>query len=472
MSAAFGLLGKYAAAFRDAWRGRKSMAPASLEAHELEFLPAHLELRDSPLSPAPLWVARLIVAFALLALAWSVWGEVDIVVVASGKVVPGSRTKVIQPLEPGVIKRIAVRDGDRVRNGDLLVELDATSVGADVSKSQNELASAQLGAARAQALLEAQAQAHPEVRMPPSLPGASQQQRAEQLSLAQAQLSEYRARGSALQAELAQRQAELASAREVLSRSEQTMPLVRERAANYKALLDQQLVARHAYMEREQDRVEREGELATHRARLGEAEAAVQRQMRQIDSLATEFRRTALELLATSRQQISLSGSETVKSRQRDALTRLTAPIDGVVQQLVVHTAGGVVQTAQVLMVIVPLEDHVEIEAWVENKDVGFVKQGQRAAVKVDAFPYTRFGLLEGKVGLVSSDAVQDEKRGPIFQARITVPARELVLNDASKVALSPGMAVTADIATGRRSLISYFLSPLQALTSESLRER
>jgi hemolysin D len=194
--------------------------------------------------------------------------------------------------------------------------------------------------------------------------------------------------------------------------------------------------------------------------------------MRQIDSLATEFRRTALELLATSRQQISLSGSETVKSRQRDALTRLTAPIDGVVQQLVVHTAGGVVQTAQVLMVIVPLEDHVEIEAWVENKDVGFVKQGQRAAVKVDAFPYTRFGLLEGKVGLVSSDAVQDEKRGPIFQARITVPARELVLNDASKVALSPGMAVTADIATGRRSLISYFLSPLQALTSESLRER
>jgi hemolysin D len=471
MSATFGLLGKYASAFREAWRGRKEMTPPALQSHELEFLPAHLEVRDRPVSPAPLWVARLIIAFALLALAWSVWGEVEIVVAAGGKVVPGGRTKVVQPLEPGVIKRIAVKDGDRVRQGDLLVELDATFAGADVSKSQSELAAAQLGAARAQALLQAQAQPQGELNLlAPS--AASESQRAEQLSLARAQLSEYRARRGALQAELVQRQAELASARELVGRSEQSLPLVRERAANFKALHEQQLVPRHAFMEREQDRIEREGELATLRARLAEAEAAVQRQHRQIESLETEFRRTALELLATSRQQISLSQSESVKSRQRDTLTRLTAPIDGVVQQLAVHTTGGVVQTAQVLMAIVPQEDSVEIEAWVENKDIGFVKPGQRAAVKVEAYPYTRFGLLEGQVSLVSSDAVQDEKRGPIFQARITVQARELVTKDGSKLPLSPGMAVTADIATGQRSLISYFLSPLQALTSESLRER
>ena len=129
-------------------------------------------------------------------------------------------------------------------------------------------------------------------------------------------------------------------------------------------------------------------------------------------------------------------------------------------------------QSAQVLMVIVPQEDHIEIEAWVENRDVGFVKTGQRVAVKVEAYPYTRFGLVEGTVNLVSSDAVQDEKRGPIFQTRIKVNTRELLLKDGSKLPLSPGMAVTADIATGQRSLISYFLSPLQALASESLRER
>lgn len=471
MSGMFGLLGKYARALREAWAGRKAMAPPRLQPHEVDFLPAHLEVRDRPISPAPMWVARLIVLFALLALAWSVWGEVEIVVSAGGKVVPGGRTKVIQPLEPGVIKRIAVKDGDRVRRGDVLVELDATSVGADVSKSQAELAQAQLGAARALALLEAQPRAQAEPSMS-SVAAASEQQRSEQLSLARAQLNEYRAKRSALQAELVQRQAELASAREVAARSEQALPLVRERAANFKALHEQQLVARHAFMEREQDRIEREGELAALRARLTEAEAAVQRQQRQIESLDTEFRRTALELLASSRQQISLSQSESVKSRQRDTLTRLIAPIDGVVQQLSVHTTGGVVQTAQVLMAIVPQEEHIEIEAWVENKDIGFVKPGQRAAVKVEAYPYTRFGLLEGQVSLVSSDAVQDEKRGPIFQARITVQARELVLKDASKLPLSPGMAVTADIATGRRSLISYFLSPLQALTSESLRER
>ena len=471
MSAIVGLLGKYARALGQAWRGRKAMEPAALQPHEIEFLPAHLEVRDKPLSPAPLWVARLIVVFGLLALAWSVWGQVEIVVSASGKIVPSGRSKVIQPLEPGLIKRIAVRDGDQVRQGDLLVELDATSVGADFSRTQGELASAQLSAARAQALLQAQELAHSEPRLP-MVQGATEAQRSEQLGLARAQLNEHRARRDALQAELAQRRAELASAREVLARSEQALPLVRERAANFKALLEQQLVSRHAFMEREQDRLEREGELATHRARIAEAEAGVQRQLRQIDSLDTEFRRSAQELLNTSRQQVSLSQSETVKSRQRDTLTRLTAPIDGVVQQLVIHTTGGVVQSAQVLMVIVPQEDHIEIEAWVENRDVGFVKTGQRVAVKVEAYPYTRFGLVEGTVNLVSSDAVQDEKRGPIFQTRIKVNTRELLLKDGSKLPLSPGMAVTADIATGQRSLISYFLSPLQALASESLRER
>jgi hemolysin D len=465
-----GLLTKYGTAFKDAWRSRKSMAAPSLQEHELEFLPAHLELRDKPISPAPMWIARLIALFAFLALAWSIWGEVEIVVAATGKVVPSGRTKVIQPLEPAVIKRIAVKDGDVVRRGDLLVELDATAVGADMTKAQSELAAAQLGAARAKALLESQL-GQGLMRFP-DLPEATDQQRAEQISLAQAQLGEFRARLNALQAELGQRQAALESSREMVRRAEQTLPLVRERAANFKALVEQQLVARHAYMEKEQDLLEREGELATLRSRLVEAEAAVRHQERQIESLKVEFKRTALELLATSRQQTSQSQSETVKSRQRDTLTRLTSPIDGVVEQLAVHTAGGVVQSAQVLMVVVPQEDHVEIEAWVENKDIGFVKPGQRAAVKIDAYPYTRFGLIEGEVKLVSSDAVQDEKRGPIYQARIKVQGRDLVLKDETKLPISPGMSVTADIATGRRSLISYFLSPLQALSSESLRER
>jgi hemolysin D len=162
---------------------------------------------------------------------------------------------------------------------------------------------------------------------------------------------------------------------------------------------------------------------------------------------------------------------EHLKADTRGKLMKLTSPVDGTIQQLGVHTVGGVVTPAQPMMVIVPRDNALEVEAFVENKDVGFVKAGQDAEVKIETFQYTKYGTIHAKVISVSHDAINDEKRGLIYLARVKMD-RSTINVDGSEVNLSPGMAVSAEVKTGKRRVIEYFLSPLLQYGHESLRER
>ena len=164
-------------------------------------------------------------------------------------------------------------------------------------------------------------------------------------------------------------------------------------------------------------------------------------------------------------------GPEVTKTRQREKLMQLRAPVDGTVQQLAIHTIGGVVTPAQALLAVVPSEESLEVEATVLNKDIGFVRPGQRATVKVESFPYTRYGYLEGTVESVSHDAAQDEKMGLVFPARVKLSNASLVIDGVS-VMLTPGMSLSVEIKTGKRRVVDYLLSPLRQHGSEALRER
>lgn len=152
-------------------------------------------------------------------------------------------------------------------------------------------------------------------------------------------------------------------------------------------------------------------------------------------------------------------------------MPRLAAPVDGIVQQLAIHTIGGVVTPAQPLMVIVPESQKLEIEAMVLNKDIGFVSANQPAEIKLEAFPFTKYGIIDGTVSQVSSDAIQDEKQGLVYAARIAMTQSSINV-DGKQVNLSPGMAVTTEIKTGKRRIIEYLLGPVLQYRQESLRER
>jgi len=353
---------------------------------ELAFLPAALEIVETPPSPIGRAIGTTIIALFCVALIWATFGHVDIVASASGKVVPSGRVKLIQPFETGVVRAIHVRDGQSVKAGEVLIELD------------------------------------------PSITAAEQ----------------------------AQKEAERDTIAAVIDKLEAAEPIIAQRVAIWKILTDQRLGSKLTYLETLQLLTENHKDTAIQKSRLVEANAAVE------------------AITARMKRQI------------------LTAPVDGVVQQLAVHTVGGVVTPAQQLAVVVPSDVVLEVEAMVPNRDIGFVHVGQDVQIKIDAFNFTRYGLLHGRVLSVSQDAIvrdvppdktkdntpgaesiSSEPKGQElnYAVRVSLDVTRIQIDDAL-ANLSPGMAVTAEIKTGSRSAISYLLSPLVRHVHDSMHER
>ena len=463
------LLKRYARIFRHAWLHRRETDAPDLHPHEAQFLPAALALRDTPVHPAPRIALWLIMAFALIALVWAIFGRIDVVATAVGKIIPNDRTKVIQPMETAVVKAIHVRDGQAVKLGQVLIELDATSAAADSERLRNEALTAQLEALRAEALLSALEHG----TLPKLKPrdGADAARLLAEQSQATGQYQEYQARRLQRQAEIAPRRAELQATQDQVGKLEQTAPIARQRAQDYQKLVKENFISQHGYLEREQARIEQEQDLASSRSKVMEIRAALVEAQQQQATLAAETRRQLLDQYNLANQKAASLQQEWVKADQRGRLMRMTAPVAGTVQQLAVTTVGGVVTPAQPLLVIVPKENVLEVEAMLPNKDIGFVNPGQDAEVKVETFPFTKYGTIHGKITQVSSDAIQDEKLGLIYSTRVKL-ARDTLRVENKTVRLTPGMAVTVEVKTGTRRVIEYFLSPLMQVTSESLRER
>ena len=356
------------------------------EQEELAFLPAALEIVETPPSPIGRAIGATIVAVFCVALLWAAFGHVDIVASASGKVVPSGRVKLIQPFETGVVRSIHVRDGQSVKAGEVLIELD------------------------------------------PSITAAEQ----------------------------AQKKAELDTIAATVDKLEADEPIIAQRVDILKKLVDKGLGSKLTYLETLQQLTDNQKDTAIQKSRLAEANAAV------------------AAITARMKRQI------------------LTAPVDGVVQQLAVHTIGGVVTSAQQLAMIVPSDVVLEIEALVPNREIGFVHVGQDVQIKVDAFNFTRYGLLHGRVLSVSQDAIvrdvpldktkdntpgaestSSEPKGQElnYAVRVSLDRTQIQVDDAL-ANLSPGMVVTAEIKTGSRAVITYLLSPLLRNVHNSMRER
>lgn len=455
------LLGRYAAIFKAAWGVRHELAGPKRLADERAFLPAALSLQETPVHPAPRRFAIAICSLFLIAMVWSIFGRIDIVAVAPGRIVVSERTKVIQPLEVSVVRAILVKDGDRVQAGQVLVELDATRASADQASVTEQLSAATDEAERAQALLNALAGGKGPGGTVPS--GGSPRLLAE--------WSDITAKRARLQAELSRRQAEIDTVKASIAKLQATLPLARQREADFEALARQGFVAGHANQDRTRERIELEQDLATQRARLRETEAALFESRQQLAAFLAETQRALSDRRAEALLKQAQLAQETTKAQQRTELTRLTAPTAGTVQQLAIHTPGGVVTEAQPLMVIVPDDAEVTAEVTIDNKDIGFVSPGQDAAIKLETFPFTKYGTVPAEVTWVTADAVNDEKKGAIFPATLKLKAHQIDV-DGKPIRLAPGMNLTAEIKTGKRRVIEYVLHPIQRLQRESLTER
>jgi hemolysin D len=469
----FELLGRYGAIFKAAWKHRHELAGPKRLADEAAFLPAALSLQDTPVHPAPRRLAYALIALFLIALAWSIFGQVDIVAVAPGKIIVSERTKIIQPLEVSVVKRVLVRDGDHVEAGQPLVELDPTMAIADRTNVHEQLKAAQSEVLRTRALLQALNSSEPRaLDLGKAIP---QGWTDEDLSSARAELndewSDITAKLAKAAAEINRRQAEIATAREVVTKLETTLPIARQREADFRQLADQGFMSSHANQDRTRERIEMERDLATQRARLAEANATLRESENTRAAYIAETKHSLRTREAAAELKRQQGTQDLAKAGQRERLTTLKAPVAGTVQQLATHTEGGVVTEAQPLMVIVPDGAQVTAEATLDNKDIGFVSPTQEAAIKLETFPYTRYGTVNATVKTVTADAVNDEKRGALFPVTLNLNSTTIDV-DGKPIKLSPGMNLTAEIKTGKRRVIEFLLSPVQTATSESLRER
>ena len=460
------LFARYRAVLGAAWAVRDELAGPKRLADEAAFLPAALSLQETPAHPAPRRVACAVCALFVIALVWATLGEIDIVAVAPGRIVVSDSTKTLQPLETSSVKRVLVKDGDSVAAGQLLVELDATNASADSASVQEQLNTALSEERRTAALSRAI-----DSGSAPWLTEAAQANAARDSAQLQAEWSDISARLAKLAAELSHRQAEIVTVRELIKKLDATLPIAKQREADFKSLTEQGFMSSHAGQDRTRERIEMESDWATQRARLSEAQAAVREANQTRAAYLAETKRSLSErhaLAASKREQLT---QERGKVEQRSKLTQMTAPVAGTVQQMAVHTEGGVVTPAQVLMVIVPRDAEIRAEVVIDNKDIGFVNAGQIAAIKLETFPFTRYGTVEATVKSVTADAVSDEKKGAMFPA-ILVLKRSAIDVDGKSIRLGPGMNVTAEIKTGRRRVIEYLLSPVQRAIGESLKER
>ena len=455
--------------------------------NEIAFLPAALEITESPPSPIGRAIGASIIALFCVALAWASLGSVDIVATATGKIVPGGRTKLIQPFETGVVRAIQVRDGQRVKAGDVLIELDPTMTEADQERQKSDLLAAELEVARLRAALAADPLA---AFRPPQNASAAEVEMHRQFLISQR--AEQNAKLAEIERQLGQKEAERATMSASAAKLQATIPVLQERVDIRKGLVEKALASKVIYLSEYQELVGLQQDLLLQQSRLLEADAATALLKETKERTAAEYRRTTYDALAKAEQKAATAAQEVVKADRRTKLQRLTAPVDGIVQQLAVHTVGGVVTPAQALAVVVPSDSQLEIEAMLSNRDIGFVHPGLKAEIKVDTFNFTRYGLLHGDVLSVSSDAItrdrpqssssdrgsgtaqsSSEPKGQELEyaARISLDRPEMQVED-KLVKLGPGMAVTVEIKTGTRRIISYLLSPLARYKQESLRER
>lgn len=342
---------RYLNAWRAAWRVRERKAPGW--SAECEFLPAALALQRQPVSPLPRVAMGVIVSLLLIALLWAIFGKIDIVATAPGKIVPDGRAKIIQSIETAKVTAIHISDGKLVKAGDVLLELDSTASSADRLRLRDDWAESWLGAARARALLEGidsgkaqRIDISTDAKMRPEMTPPASRVEQEQRFL-DGELAEFRSKLARLDAEIARNAAELRTTGTVIHRLQSTLKIARSREADLDELATKNYVSRHEYLERQQVRIEQEGELAAQKSRIGEIEAAIVSARRQREELIASTRRATLENLGNETQKAAELRQEYIKAEAHDRFMTLKAPVDGAVQQLAVHTVGGVVTAAQ-----------------------------------------------------------------------------------------------------------------------------
>jgi hemolysin D len=467
-------------------------------AADREFLPAALEIIETPPSPVRIVLMLSICAIMTASLAWSYFGRIDIHAAAKGKIEPAGHVKVVEPLETGTVAEILVTDGQLVKAGAVLLVLDGREAAAELAEATHAMTAAQAEALRRQAEIDAvrggEIRPVASITWPADIPIAT---RVREAAVLRGDLDELSSNLANLAAQEREKLAAVEQLDMSLSADQALVQPLSDRVELRRTLLNEGNGSKLTLLDAVQSALENKVQIAGDTGRRSMAVAA-------ITSLQTERKKTIesfladnMRKLADARRTADEKAQERAKAQARLDHMTLTAPIDGRVQALSVSNRGQVVTTGQEVMRLVPTDGSVEIQAYITNDDIGFVTPGQTATVKIDSFPFTRFGTLDAVVTDVAYDAIPADqanqaiddatrKADPasrgltptakpmtdlVFQATLK-PNRGAISVNGHDVPLTAGMTVTVEIKTGSRRIIGYLFSPIVEVASQSMGER
>lgn len=444
------------------------------EASALDFSPPLLRLQDMPPNPLGRKVLWLLIALLVALLLWATLGRLDIVAVAEGKLIPESYVKIVQPAESGIVKEILVREGQSVKVGQILMRMDALISEADTKSIEADYQRKRLTLRR----IEAELSGRP-----------FQTETSDPSALAQEIAAQYRANRAAFEAALAEERSQLVKARQELAAAEQvkrkleeTLPYYRDQDKAYEKLVKQGFAGSLMGSDKKRERVEKEQELQTQTFLIESAKASTLQSERKLAQIDSDYRRQLNVERNDIQGQYDKLTQEAAKQAHKQDLLELKAPQDGVVKDLATHTTGTVVQPGTILLTLVPQDEILRAEVWVSNEDIGFVRQGQPVKLKFAAFPFQKYGMVNGVVETVSADASDNgndnrqsdpaKKMQPLgYKALVALKNMNLKM-DGERFDLSAGMQTNAEIKLGDRTVMEYLLSPVRKAWHEGGRER
>ena len=452
-----------------------SFAVAEPDYHN--FSPPLLRLQEASPNPLGRQVLWLLAGMLGLLIVWALIGRLDIVAVAEGKLIPQSYVKIVQPADAGIVKEILVREGDLVHAGQVLMRMDTLITEADAKSIESDYQRKRLSLRRIDAELSGQAFTTA-ADDPPTLAGeVGAQYRANRNAL-EATLAEERS-------SLAKARAELASAQQVQSKLDEVLPHYRAQDKAFEKLVKEGFAGSIMASDKQRERIEKEQELKAQGHLINSARASIAQSEKKLAQIESDYRRQLYSERNEIQGAFDKLAQEVAKQNHRQELLELKASQDSVVKDLATHSISTVVQPGTVLLTLVPKEENLRAEVWVSNEDIGFVRQGQPVKLKFAAFPFQKYGMVEGTVEHVSADSADSNtgngtspndkapgKNQPLlYKALITLKAMQLEM-DGSKFMLSAGMQSNAEILLGTRTVAEYLLSPVRKAWHEAGRER
>jgi hemolysin D len=465
-----------------------------------EFLPAALEILETPPAPAPVALMLTLCTLVAVALGWSFYGRLDVHAVAQGKIEPNGRSKLIQPLDPGKVLSLAVENGSHVKAGDLLIAFDPAEAEADARGSADDIMNGRAEIVRRHAAIKS-AYGWPERALLPAPPlafdpDASAQATAREKAVLAADLGQLNETLASFAKQIAQKVATRERLNMSIAYETTLIKTLQDRVGMRQESIRHGAGSQANLYDALESLDKSRSALAGDQGQLVETEAAIAELESERTKAVSQFVADNANKLADAERKVDTTVQQLAKAKARLDRTKTFSPIDGTVQALAVTTVGQVVTTGQQLMTIVPNNSELRVEVYMNNTDIGFVKVGQEAAIKVDAFPFTRYGTLHGKVIQVATDAIdeQDARRAQanaanltnsanstpavpgqpqnfVFQVTLSLEERAMKIGEAV-IPLTPGMTVTAEVKTESRRVIDYLFSPLAKVASEALREK